>query len=153
MWFTVCVFLRPVKALQDLFCFYMDVIVLNMCHQKQKNVWCVASTVGKAKGWQRSPFPPPGAGCASSQSGCLWRRPQLDRCRRGWPAALTTCAAGTCPFERWRRLSAGSAPAGLHSLDALGEQSPYREVSGALRTSVYCTPTSPILWWSNSANY
>lgn len=66
-----------------------------------------------------SPFPPQGAGCASSRSGCLWRRPQLDRCRRGWPAARPTCAAATCPSGRWIFLSAVSSPAGLHSREAL----------------------------------
>lgn len=108
-----------------------------VCHPKAKE--CLEC--GPPKGRQRSPFPPPGAGCASSQSGCPWRRPQLDRCRRGWPAALTTCAAATCPFERWKRLSAGSAPAGLHSLDALGEQSPHREVRGALMRTSLIHPT------------
>lgn len=83
-----------------------------------------------------SPFLPPGAGCAFSQSGCLWRRPRLDRCRRGWPAALPTCAAVTCPSWRWIRLWARSAPAGLHSLDALEGKSPHREVSVHLETSI-----------------
>lgn len=137
IWFTVSFSPRRVKALPDWFCSYMNVCVLNICHPKAKE--CLEC--GPPKGRQRSPFPPPGAGCASSQSGCPWRRPQLDRCRRGWPAALTTCAAATCPFERWKRLSAGSAPAGLHSLDALGEQSPHREVRGALMRTSLIHPT------------
>lgn len=69
-----------------------------------------------------SPFPPPGAGCASSRWGCLSQRPRSNRCHREWPAARPTCAAESCPSWRWTRLSARSAPAGLHSLDALGEK-------------------------------
>lgn len=66
-----------------------------------------------------SPSRPPEAGCASSPSGCLWPRPRWDRCRRGWPAALPTCAAATCPSGRWTHPLAAFAPVGPHSLDAL----------------------------------
>ncbi len=94
------------------------------------------SQVVRAPKAELSPFLPPGAGCASSQSGCLSLRPRLDRCRREWPAALPTCAAAIFPSGRWTRPSTGCAPAGLRSLDALEENRPHTGVSVHLQTSI-----------------